>query len=283
PVKWGSSTSFDEELLPLIIKGGRAVTYENLSALMDIDMLCRWMAVVLYAGIDDSGQGYYVRDHRAQGPPWSTINWDFDNAFVIDKKWPSPQGFRSRLLLPLKNSSTEFQKVNLLPSLQDILNHVAPLARLPQRVRELMAIYKPYLDEEFQAHLNQRCFRNEIPDSDEFMALCYHDRWKQLLTFVDTRMAVILIQKGEALFGDSAHVVRIEAEEHSRYLTIDTWPARHEYIGYYYEGSELSVGWKEPNQASPLNFEINGVPSLMTGLRTNVTEDLIIRIRKSGA
>ena len=283
PVKWGSRTTFDKELLPFISKGGRVVTYEDLSALMDTDMLCRWVAVVQYAGIEDSGQGYYVRDHRVQGPPWTTINWDFDHAFVTDKVWPLPQGYRSRLLLTVKSSSTEFQKVNLFPSFQDIVNHVAPLARLPERARELMAIYEPYLDEEFQAHLNQRSFRKEIPDSDEFMAMHYHDRWEQLLRFMDTRRAYLLMERGEVLFGAPPHVVRIEAAEYCPDLIIDAWPARHEYVGYYYEGTELSVGWKEPSRAHLLDFEINGVPIHLTELRTNVTEDLVIRIRKSDA
>ena len=41
PVKWGSRTTFDKELLPWVAKSEPPITYETLSSLMDVNELCR--------------------------------------------------------------------------------------------------------------------------------------------------------------------------------------------------------------------------------------------------
>lgn len=282
PVKWGSQAAFNREVLPWVTRDGNSgMTYEVLSSLFDIRELTHWWAVVMFAGIDDTGQGYYVRDNRASGPPWTLINWDLDNAFLIamDQGWAAPQGYRTRLFLPVKNSSPEFQKEEFFPALQHMFNHVMPLARLPERARELMALYDRYLDEEFEAHLNQRVFRSEVPERESFLDLVYRDSWKQLLSFVDHRMQSIPTRMGDALFGGPVCKVVIEAGALSRDLMIDAWPARPAYVGYYYPGTALSLSWKDPQAARPLAYTINGIPHRLAELQTNVTNDLEIRVQ----
>ncbi len=281
PVKWGSSTRFDQEILPYTATGDRQMTYELLSELMDVATLSRWFAVVQVAGIDDNGQGYYVRNNRAERQPWSIINWDFDHAFTVsaDKGWVMPQGYRSRLVLNVKNTSETFQKKHYFPSLQHMVNHVMPLSQLSKRVRKLQALYAPYLEAEFEAHLNQRSFDDGPPDREAFMALHYYRRAEQLLQFVDTRFAAVPADIGVPVFGGLPHRVQIHSGNLTPDLTIDTWPARDGYLGHYYPGTEITVSWKDESMARPLAFEINGTTQRLTELRTNITENLVIRIR----
>ena len=183
------------------------------------------------------------------------------------------------MLLPVKNASAEFQKKNLFPSRQHLLNHVLPLMQLPNRTRELMATIEPFLDEEFDAHLNQRCFQKSIPDRNTFMTTHYYDRSQQLLSFVDTRLDWFLQRNCNRVFGGPPHVVRVESLNLFEDIIIDGSPARQTYVGHYYQGTELSIGWKDPETPRLVDFVVNGVTRRLTGLQTNVTENLDILIR----
>ncbi|NCC52687.1 MAG: hypothetical protein EOM20_15915 [Spartobacteria bacterium] len=249
-VKQGDETDYHATWTALAEGPATNITLERFSQIMDPDEFIRWIAGIQYLGMEDNGQGYFVRDKTKAPPAWTLINWDMDGSLAINsfhrRRLQTVFGLRGDLHKELL-ADPEYC-ARYIDIFQQLLNHPLKPETWTARIGEYAATLLPqtgfdYLGQAFQ---ESRLVRNLTPDE---LYYAYEDVYKNSYLFFEQQNegARRVLNRDFAL-GNYVQV-RVLGEE-GREIIIDGYAESLPYEGLYFPGSALTVSSGAPDHLS---------------------------------
>jgi len=269
PVIFGTADEFDRAWAGVTRGGAGYGKPEAVDRLMDRGYLARWIASTVFLDSGDNDQNYFVFDKRRPAPAWSIVNWDLDGVFYYTllgqtntvRNAANVMGFIRQVFGTLMKDPA-FDRYYLV-EFQRLLNHPFQPARWLRRIDELEDHFMHHVDEEYQGDLNQNRWGPRWPGVRRLRLADVREELEE--EFASARR--FFADRGDAVrsrlqeeYGLPAPVPVEVRGEGVIELMVDGWRETLPYRGWYFQGTELSLG-AISNQ--PLSFTVNG--NLVTG------------------
>jgi hypothetical protein len=203
------------------------LTVGQVNEMVDLENLTRWMISVLFCATTDPFQGVILRDTTRPDSRWFWVNWDMDHSFMdfyqrADVPWEhdtfrtnfGKRDIRSAIVTRLIEEDPEYVEY-FRRTLIDTLNHRITPAFLNERLLYYTAAAR----------------QHEVPDTTYLPILA---------EFLQRRPAAFRRLAQKHLPAGAIWRAVVHAPSGVE-LSIDGFPAGHEYEGWYFDGMQLEV------------------------------------------
>ena len=244
---------------------------ENLSRLIDVDNMTRWVIATIFCATGDPFQGPgQFRDPTRPEAQWFWVNWDMDLSF---RDW------RADMFARLTERIGERRRGRRASE---------PRAYLFTRLLAEDPEYREYFKRVWTDAMNHRIppsFLRERFEHYRAVAVRYgvaDQRYlPRLETFFERRPAVVRRHAEQWL--NTPPSLRLRLSTGGRPVLVDGWRTGSEYEGHYFPGMLVTLSIPAEDRADFGRWLVNGAVSITPELTLTVERDVTVQVEWKGA